>query len=170
MRSIPWFLALLAVTAAVPWFAPPTRASDSTVASFPGWPLLEAGTVLPEVPLTDAERGFSEAFPGKLAKFGDARHTYVVRWITSATRRLHPAEDCFRASGYAIHHESRCPAQLEGGVGCFTAEKDGAVLDVYERITDSEGKVFTDVSAWYWAAMRGTSQGPWWSVTKVVPR
>jgi hypothetical protein len=35
---------------------------------------------------------------------------------------------------------------------------------VYERIYDVAGNSWSDVSAWYWAALLGKSAGPWWSV------
>lgn len=168
MRSLGWYLFVLVSAALVPLLAPrgPARAAGAT--SFPGWPELEAGRALAELPLTESERGFAESFPGKIARFGDGQRQYVVRWITAATRRVHPAEDCFRASGFSIHHQPRC-SRPDEGVGCFTAERDGVLLDVHEWVEDSEGKRFSDVSAWYWAAVRGASKGPWWSVTRVRP-
>jgi hypothetical protein len=38
-------------------------------------------------------------------------------------------------------------------------------LYVREVIADSHGNRWTDVSAWYWAAVRGETQGPWWAIT-----
>ena len=35
------------------------------------------------------------------------------------------------------------------------------VRQVCERIVDHEGQAFTDVSAWYWAAIFNQSRGPW---------
>jgi hypothetical protein len=168
MRSLAWYLLVLVLTAGVPLAAPAPRTTGIEAQAFPGWPALQAGPALPELALSEAERGFAESFPGKIAKFGDSRRTFVVRWITAATRRLHPAEDCYRASGFAIHHQVRCPSELEGGLNCFVAERGSVHLAVGERITDQEGRAFTDVSAWYWAAMRGTSRGPWWSITTSV--
>jgi len=35
---------------------------------------------------------------------------------------------------------------------------------VYERIHDNSAETWTDVSAWYWSAMRKDS-GSWWAIT-----
>ena len=40
-------------------------------------------------------------------------------------------------------------------------------MRVRERIYDGAGHGWTDVSAWYWDALRGYSPGPWWAVTIV---
>ncbi len=168
MRSISAYLVLLVVVALLPALFPVRRVKAGAAIPFPGWPMLEGRMVLPELPLTEAERGFAQSFPGKMAKFGAGNRQYVVRWITAATRRVHPAEDCFRASGYSIHHEPHCAIGAQDGAGCFTAKHNGTTLSVQERITDSEGHVFSDVSAWYWAAIRGESRGPWWSVTTIA--
>jgi hypothetical protein len=45
------------------------------------------------------------------------------------------------------------------------AQKDGRVRRVCERIYDGQGKAWTDVSSWYWAAMVGRTRGPWFAVT-----
>ncbi len=45
---------------------------------------------------------------------------------------------------------------------CFLARKGGNVLRVRERICAAEGDgAWTDVSAWFWAAALGKSEGPW---------
>lgn len=167
MRSLALYAALLVLAAAVPCFSFATPPHRQASVPFVGWPELEPGVTLPTLPVSETERGFARSFPGRIAKFGDARRQYIVRFITSPTRRVHPAEDCFRASGFAIEHLARCPKKLSGSGACFIAEKDGSKLTVEERITDRDQKTFADVSAWYWAAVRGTSVGPWWSVTRV---
>lgn len=142
--------------------APPPR-----VGRVSGLARTRAGGDSAELPLSETERGFARSFPGRIAKFGDSRRQYIVRFITAPTRRVHPAEDCFRASGFTIHHLARCPKKLSGSGACFIPEKDGSKLTVEERLTDREQKTFADVSAWYWAAVRGTSVGPRWSATRV---
>ncbi|MGE5786548.1 MAG: hypothetical protein ACM3ZE_18265, partial [Myxococcales bacterium] len=170
VRGLRLYLALLVAVALLPLVTPKLHYAVANTAPFPGWPVLEPGSAPPELPLTETELGFARNFPGKIGKFGDSHRSYVVRWVTTPTRRLHPAEDCYRASGFTVHHESRCPAEMSEAAGCFTAVRNGATLLVQERIIDSQGKTFSDVSAWYWAAMRGVTAGPWWSVTKVTPR
>lgn len=52
---------------------------------------------------------------------------------------------------------------------CFVAEKSDPLnsqrLRVCEQLQDAQGRVFTDTSAWYWAAALGQSPGPWQSMT-----
>ncbi len=168
MRSLPFYAAVLVLAATVPCFCWATSPGSQESVPFPGWPELEPGVTLPTLSLSEAERGFARSFPGRIAKFGDSHRQYIVRFITSPTRRVHPAEDCFRASGFAVQHLAHCPKKLSGSGACFVAEKNGSKLTVEERITDRDQKTFADVSAWYWAAMRGTSRGPWWSVTRVA--
>jgi hypothetical protein len=78
---------------------------------------------------------------------------------------LHPAADCYRASGYRIESiRVERDAQARHW-RCFAALRDGAGLRVCERITDGSGRDFTDTSAWFWAALTGHSRGPWLAVT-----
>ena len=53
--------------------------------------------------------------------------------------------------------------------GCFTARKQGDGLAVCEQIRDAGGRTWPDPSSWYWPALTGGSQGPWWSTTIVKP-
>lgn len=168
VHGLRFYVALLVAVALLPFAVPQVHHAVANAPPFPGWPVLDSESALPELPLTDTEVGFARNFPGKIAKFGDSHRSYVMRWVTTPTRRLHSAEDCYRASGFTIHHQSRCPAEVSDGAGCFTAMRNGATLLVQERIIDRDGKTFSDVSAWYWAAMRGVTHGPWWSITKVT--
>ena len=34
-----------------------------------------------------------------------------------------------------------------------------------EAITDGTASRWTDVSQWYWEALLGRTQGPWWAIT-----
>jgi hypothetical protein len=38
-------------------------------------------------------------------------------------------------------------------------------LVVREAITDSAVGRWTDVSEWYWSALLGRAEGPWWAIT-----
>jgi hypothetical protein len=46
----------------------------------------------------------------------------------------------------------------------MSATRNGRTMRVRERIYDDAGHNWTDVSAWYWAALFG-GDGPWWAVT-----
>jgi hypothetical protein len=155
-------LALLA-----PWlWAPPTTAGGGgAAAAFPGWPTQFEGRPLTHLPLTELEERFGGDFPGRTARFTDGRRELVVRFVTGATRKLHPASDCFVAIGYRVR-----PLPLKVGAdgsrwGSFTAERGGERLLVNERIYSDAGGGWEDVSAWYWAAAAGPNTGPWWAVT-----
>jgi hypothetical protein len=132
--------------------------------AFPGWPTQFHGKELTPLPLTQLEERFNAEFPGKIGRFTDGKREFIVRWVTVATRKLHPASDCFQGLGYsvkplAVHRD-------EKGLlwSSFAASKDNDRLRVYERIHSDSGETWTDVSAWYWAALR-RGGGGWWAIT-----
>jgi exosortase/archaeosortase family protein len=140
----------------------PGRAA--AVAGFPGWPGEHEGRTLTPLPLTDREAAFVRDFPGRIARFSDGSREIILRWVAEPTRRLHPASDCFRGSGYAI---TPLPLRRDvsgAAMGCFRATRGGEVMTVCEQIRDGAGTRWSDASSWYWEAMLGRSQGPWWSV------
>ena len=137
--------------------------------SFPGW----ADAPLPNdlTPLAPSEREvrFASGFPGKIGVFTDGARTYVVRWVRTPTRKLHPATDCLRALGYTTK-PTPIFAEADGSFwGTSSAQHGAESLRVRERIVDSVGHAWTDVSAWYWSAALGRSVGPWWAVTIFEP-
>lgn len=132
---------------------------------FPGWPTHFEGSALTQLPLSKREERFGDDFPGRIARFTDGRREVIVRFVTDATRKLHPASDCFAGIGYRVRP---LPLRVdEAGTrwGSFTAERGGEKLRVYERIYADAGGSWEDVSAWYWAAAGGNDPGPWWAVT-----
>jgi hypothetical protein len=40
-------------------------------------------------------------------------------------------------------------------------------MTVCEQIRDAAGRTWPEPSSWYWPALAGRSQGPWWSTTVV---
>ena len=123
------------------------------------------GRPLRPLALSEVEQRFARQFPGTLARLTDGEQVLVLRAVQRPTRMLHPAADCYRALGYAIHHaQLRLDAQSQLW-RCFEARRAGSALQVCERITDAGGAGFTDTSAWYWAALLGQSQGPWQAIT-----
>jgi hypothetical protein len=138
-------------------------------AGFPGWPTHYDGRALKEMPLTRRELAFVQDFPGRVGRFSDGQREIIIRWIGAPTRRLHPAAECFRASGYSI---TPLPAQMDGRgatMGCFRASHGSEHTRVCEVIRDQRGQSWSDVSAWYWHAMLGGSTTPWWSVVVAEP-
>lgn len=135
------------------------------VQAFPGWPDNFDGRTLRQLPLSDRENLFLEYFPGSIGRFSDGRREYIFRWLIAPTRKFHPASDCFRGIGYLIE---TLPIEVRPDGSpwrVFRATKGEEKLRVYERIYDQQGNSWTDVSSWYWSALLGESEGPWWSVT-----
>ena len=160
--------ALLAVAFAWP-VVRPARGSPGSLAPAPvEWPLAFDGEALRPLALSGVERRFAARFPGAIGRFASADATWILRRADRPTRMLHPAADCYRGLGYTIRDE-RLVAGPTGLQRCFSAERDVARLAVCERIVDSDGTVFTDTSAWYWAAMTGRSRGPWLAATRAAP-
>ncbi len=160
------FLLACGLAAATP-LLPGGGNAPCVVGDFPGWPASLEGRVLQERPLGERERRFARYFPGKIGRFGDGRSEWVVRWVEGPTRRLHSAVDCYRGLGFSITSQDLV-SDSEGVLwGSFCAIRADERYAVRERIHDSEGGNWTDVSSWYWSAATGASTGPWWALTRV---
>jgi exosortase len=153
--------------------AMPNRANahDLVEAAVIEWPTQFDGQPLRPLALSAVENSFADEFPGAIARFANGRQSVTLRYVNRATRKLHPAADCYRGLGYTITHIS-----LEQRIAkashtaptlqrCFIATKGDRQLRVCEYIEDQAGHSFTDASSWYWAAVAGQSQGPWQAVT-----
>ena len=139
-------------------------------ADFPGWPTHFNGKQLKKLSLSSRERNFETGFPGRIARFTDGERVLIVRWVTERTRKLHPAADCFKGIGYTIRTLPIRVDDREMLWGTFEAKNDEDAVLVKERLHDSGGKSWTDVSSWYWASLLGETTGPWWAVTVVERR
>jgi exosortase len=135
------------------------------------WPTQFEGQPLRPLALSAVEQTFAAEFPGAIARFANGTQSVTLRHVNRATRKLHPAADCYRGLGYAITHisleqrvatSSRSTPALQR---CFVATKSGKQLRVCEYIEDAGGHSFTDASSWYWAAIAAQSHGPWQAVT-----
>ena len=149
------------IAAATPLLSAPAK--PIALIDFPGWPTHFQGRPLQSLPLTSVERRFAENFPGRVGRFSDGQREIVFRWISSETRKMHPAADCFRGSGYTVTPQP-IEVDLDGARwGSFVVERGEERIRVRERFYDTVGNGWTDVSSWYWAALREKSQGPWWA-------
>lgn len=144
---------------------PVQQQSAASSAAFPGWPARFDGQALFALPLSEREERFNSNFPGRISRFTDGRREIIIRWTTSATRKLHPASDCFEGIGYSVRPLPLYVDEAGARWGSFTATRGLERLRVYERIYTDVGQSWTDVSAWYWAASGEQSAGPWWAVT-----
>jgi hypothetical protein len=117
------------------------------------------------LPLLPAEEKVLAGFPGEVGRFSDGSGEILFRRVSAATRNLHPNAECLRASGYAV---TALPAVAgaDGRVWSrMRAIRDGAALEVLERVEGADGRSWSDVSAWYWSALLGRTEGPWTAVT-----
>lgn len=158
-----FLIACLAAMSAPFWLAA-ERNVTRAAPDFRGFPDSLENVKITELPLSERESYFLEDFPGNIGRFTDGKREIIIRYVREATRKLHPAGDCFRAIGYSTK-----PLPLKIGAGgkrwsCFSAVKAGEKLRVCERIYDDAGNEWTDTSAWYWTAL-GESAGGWWAVT-----
>lgn len=161
-------MAVLLVAATVAALAPLITRSGGAAAvvadgNFPGWPAHYEGRALTELPLTPRELAFVRDFPGRVGRFSDGRREIIIRWVGAPTRRLHPAADCFRGSGYSVTPLPVGRDAAGAAMGCFRASHGADVLTVCELIRDERSASWPDVSAWYWNSMLGASPAPWWS-------
>lgn len=151
--------------AAAPSLIDTAREPEGLPSQFPGFPA--RFLAMRELELSPVELRFAQDFPGRIGKFEHHGMQYIVRFIAKPTRMLHPAIDCFRASGFSTTPLPRCEFPQAEATGCFRAESSEVQFLVSESINDAQGHVFDDVSAWYFATQTGGTQGPWWSVTTV---
>ena len=152
------FFGLAAAAALAPLLPGPGGAAPAGAAS---WPAVFEGRRLAPIPPAAEDQVLARSFPGRIARFSDGRRQIVLRRVESATRRLHPASDCYRAIGYDI---APAPMRMVAGRGpasCFIARRGGRAFLVCEQMGDGEGRSWPDISSWYWAALLGASKGPW---------
>ncbi|HEV2915150.1 MAG TPA: hypothetical protein VGX92_17870 [Pyrinomonadaceae bacterium] len=147
------------------------RGAETSRAAFPGWPTRFEGRALTQLQLTPREERFGRDFPGRIARFTDGKREVIIRWVTEATRKLHPASDCFQGIGYGIKPAALRVDEAGQRWASFTATRGSERLRVYERIYADGGggagdnSSWPDVSAWYWSAVGEGTAGPWWAVT-----
>lgn len=158
------FISLCMLAASIPliYRSEPIKESNSV---FAGWPTQFEGQRLQQVKLSELTERFAQEFPGKIAVYTTGKSRIVYRWVTQATRQLHPSSTCYKASGYEIKW---LPENLDANNNkwaAFEATKGSEKLLVRERLFDQEGHSWTDVSSWYWSAVLNQSKSPWWSVS-----
>jgi hypothetical protein len=126
--------------------------------------------MLSALPLSARESAFLAGFPGAVARFTDGERDIVMRWVTQPTRRLHPAEDCYRGLGYTVDTSRIVTDADRARWRCFKASRKQDAREVCEQLQDQEAGRWTDVSAWYWAALLQQSNGPWLVTTASIDR
>jgi exosortase/archaeosortase family protein len=132
------------------------------------WPKSWEGRTLVPVRASAETENFWRGFPGEYREFLIAPEGRVVlRFAREATRRLHPAEDCFRGAGYKINP---MPLESDGENirwSAFECEKSGIRYKVRQCVISAQGEDLSnleaslptatswpDVSSWYWDVAR----------------
>lgn len=119
---------------------------------------------LTQLELSEREQFFLQDFPGEIRRFTDGRREIIIRLVTEATRKLHPASDCFSAIGYQI---KPLPLKIDENSqrwSCFTAVRNNENLKICERIYTENGESWTDASSWYWSAISSENKD-YWAIT-----
>lgn len=107
-----------------------------------------------------------KAFTGKVGRFTDGRNEVLFREVQSVTRQLHSSSDCFQGSGFSIEPMALFRDKRGRIWSRFQARRKDETLVVREIVSDrSSGQSWSDVSAWYWAALFGKTRGPWLATT-----
>jgi hypothetical protein len=152
------FVLSAAAAGAVPLLSVGSQAAPPAAAT---WPVRFEGRAIAPLPAAPEDALLARSFPGTVARFSDGRRQIVLRRIAAPTRRLHPASDCFRATGHDILPAPMQVAEGQGPSSCFLAVRAGRTFRVCERIAGADGKSWPDVSSWYWSALLDPASGPW---------
>lgn len=125
------------------------------------WPATYDGRAITPMRPAPEDALLARSFPGRTARFSDGSRQIVLRRLDAVTRRLHPARDCFRATGHVIAPAPMRVSATGDATSCFRASRGGRALLVCEQIRDGAGRSWPDISSWYWSALTSTSNGPW---------
>jgi len=166
--NTPRHFVLICLLATLAPLARGIASSAPATGSFPGWPDSFEQRPLTALPLTRLEESLQRDFPGRVGRFTDGHREIILRWVTQETRKLHASSDCFKANGYQVEAMAIASTGKQRW-SRFTASRGANRLQVAERIHDQDGGQWSDVSAWYWAALLGRTRGPWWAVTVATP-
>ena len=166
-RSHVYYLIACVIAALTPFVSArfESRPAGAASTTFPGWPTTFEGKTLTPLPLNEMEKRFATDFPGKIARFSDGEREIIMRWVTEPTRKLHSASDCFQGLGYRVEPLAVYRDERGSLWTSFAATNEAWRLRVRERIHSDSGETWTDVSAWYWSALRHRGSGSWWAIT-----
>ena len=146
-----WPMCVVALLAGiVPFFSE----RETSVGLPPSMTLTEyRGRALIPVPLTPVEEKFYGNFPGSIAIYEGDEFKLIVRKVSRATRKLHPAHHCLRAEGFEVAEKSVIESD-DGKWLEYVAERDGEEFRIRERITiPGSGANWTEISQWFWHAL-----------------
>lgn len=170
-RTIAVLGALLAAAVVRPALAPGPPATQSRACDEArSWPTIFEGMPLVRSSLLPAEAQLASQFPGYVAAFEAGASRVIMRRVEQPTRKLHGVETCLRAGGYGVRPRPAWRHPTSGLWGVVHAAKGGRTFRVREQITTADGaRTWTDVSGWYWGALRQADRGPWLAITVIEP-
>ena len=134
------------------------------------------GNQLLQYPLSGIENQFYAEFPGT-ALFhhvaGKKGEAVFLRFIEKPSRKLHAAETCYRANGTKIestdHITATVPELSDSAIvwSQFRVPSEKQTFLIRQCvISQSTGRSYADVPAWYWqTTFTSTDPGPWLAVT-----
>lgn len=146
-------------------------AQQRSAVEFPGWPEQFEGKSLQTLPLTAHEQGFLRSgFADPIARFTDGERELIVRWTPHASRTVRSAWDALQGQGYRFGAGLAVWRDDQGNRWrMFEISRATQTWRMLEAITDESGQRWTDVSNWYWDALLGKTEGPWWVTTIIEP-
>ncbi len=137
--------------------------------AFPGFPTEREGVALSPLPLGAREESLAAGFPGRIGRFAWGGRELVLRYLTAPTRRLHPATDCYRGLGFTVRERTLEVDPRGRTWSRFRATSpEGRSFLVRERIEGPTG-AWPEASSWWFAAVFGGAEGPWWAATVAEP-
>lgn len=151
------------------WLAPEKSAPTKPEQGGYQWPTTFEGVIITPLPMTAMEKEFGKDFPGAIGNFRCGDQQIILRHVTRATRKLHPAAHCLRAAGHSIGPvKIHTDADGHHWSGCYTGKGEKKYF-LRERIVQIGGKQaeWTDVSSWHWHALLAPNEGPWLSITVI---
>ena len=122
-----------------------------------------------EVELSQDLQRFSRSFPGSIQVFDSEVGLIILRTVHRPTRSLHPAKDCLKSIGFHVKSMPLWEDSQKKRWSSLQASSHDQRIRVRERIYDSAGNSWTDVSSWFWHAILGYSDGSWTMITIIEP-
>ena len=153
MRIIALFIAIQLVVALRP-ILNVSQHHMTQPSTFPGWPQTFEGLNLNEVGLRTEEKKWLQDFPGEVNRFTAGEREILIRYVSKATRMLHPSSDCLKAQGYKVVPKRVRRDNFGNLWNCVEANRVSTQpFTVCERIYDETGRSWSDTSNWYWQAL-----------------
>jgi hypothetical protein len=112
----------------------------------------------------------------RIESFREGRHEFRLCHIAEPSRRVHPAEECYRATGWKVRAlpmrilPARDTGVLSGALrwGCFEATRRTERVEVCETFVDAQGRSWSDAGSWWWSTMFSRGAAPWLGVVMVT--